>query len=50
MRFNKLAVGVTSVLSLLAFPVISIAEEGDSVNLIEEITVTARNSNIRICY
>lgn len=42
MRFNKLAVGVTSVLSLLAFPVISIAEEGDSVNLIEEITVTAR--------
>ena len=42
MRFNKITVGFTTVLSLLAFPVISIAADGDSANLIEEITVTAR--------
>ena len=33
---------MTAVLGLLAFPVISIAADADSANLIEEITVTAR--------
>ena len=42
MRFNKLIVSFTAVLSLLAFPVISIAADADSANLIEEVTVTAR--------
>ena len=42
MRFNKLIIGFTSVVSLLMFPVISIAADGDSANSIEEITVTAR--------
>ena len=42
MRFSKFTIGFTSVLSLLAFPVISIAADDDSASLIEEITVTAR--------
>ena len=39
---KKLIVNITAILSLLAFPVISIAADGDSANLIEEVTVTAR--------
>ena len=42
MIHNKLIVNIAAILSLLAFPVISIAADADSANLIEEVTVTAR--------
>jgi iron complex outermembrane receptor protein len=42
MKSYKIIIGLTSALGLLAFPVISAESSSESLNLIEEITVTAR--------